>query len=226
MSSNDDHRPPSVRLGRVTEVATFRRSYRGPFLPTTPGEAEIDAVLSAGLSAPSSKDAKPWRLHVVTSAATLSAIAEDVVAAEGIDTYVPVDPVSGQPHARFTSTVIESAEVLEAAPLAIFIENTGAFSVGRQTLLSVPPDHLAGALLGHGLEILGIGGAIQAMWLAAADLGLAGVFIGDVLIVEEAISSRLGLSGDLIGVLALGYPEDRERAWGERPVDLSAVTRR
>lgn len=211
--------------GRVARVAVNRRSYRGPFLSEVPTSGEIDEVLAAGLAAPSSKDARPWRFHLVTDAPTLSAIADDVVAAEGVESYVPVDPVSGRPHERYVSTVLESAEALAASPAAIFIENSGAFSVGRSALISAPPDHLAGALLGHGLEILGIGGAIQSMWLTAVDLGLAGVFIGDVLIAEDLISSRLGIRGDLIGVLIIGRPSDPERAWSARSIDLGAVAR-
>lgn len=43
------------------------------------------------------------------------------------------------------------------------------------------------------------------MWLAATERGLAGVFMGDVLIAEQQIRARLGMEGDLVGVVALGF---------------------
>lgn len=198
--------------GRVVAVALQRRSYRGPFVPQVPAPDIVDAVLAAGSAAPSSKNARPWRFHVVDDPQVLVELASAVRSADGIEDYVPADPLTGLPHERYTSTVVESADTLAAAPLAIFIENRGEFSVGRETLLAAPADHLRQALMGHGLEMLGIGGAVVSMWLAASDLGLAGVFMGDVLIAEDQISSRLGLEGDLIGVLVLGWPASEERS--------------
>ncbi len=61
------------------------------------------------------------------------------------------------------------------------------------------------ALTGYGFEMIGLGAMMQNMWLAARAQGLEGVFMGDVLVAEAAIQSRLGFRGDLVGVLALGY---------------------
>jgi len=162
-------------------------------------------ITRAGLSAPSSKNAQPWCLHVVADRATLQDIARGVRDAANSDTYVPVDPETGEPRPDWESTVRESAEVLRQVPLGIFVENRGEFSRGRRTLARATGETLSAALVGYTFEVVGLGAAIQNMWLASQARGLAGVFMGDILIAEQAIRQRLAMTGDLVGVLALGY---------------------
>ena len=57
------------------------------------------------------------------------------------------------------------------------------------------------------LECAGIGAAVQNMWLAAEVLGLKAAFMGDVGIDEEHIANWLGMQGDVVGALALGYSD-------------------
>jgi nitroreductase len=103
--------------------------------------------------------------------------------------------------------VRESAEVLRQVSVAVFVENLGAFSTGRRTLASLPPTRLRGCLVGYTFEILGIGAAIENMWLAASALGVQGAYMGDLVIAEDLIAERLGMEMDLVGVLALGYSD-------------------
>lgn len=185
-----------------------RRSVRSGFRDDPVPEASIERVVAAGLSAPSSKNAQPWRLHVVTQRDLLADLAAAVQTAKDAERYVPIDPATGEPHAEWTSTVSESAEVLGAVPLAIFVENAGRFSAGRRTVARAPDAVRENALVGYGFEMVGLGAAIQSMWLAAGLEGLVGVFMGDVLIAEQTIRDRLGVTGDLVGVLALGRSDD------------------
>jgi hypothetical protein len=60
---------------------------------------------------------------------------------------------------------------------------------------------------GFGLEMIGIGAAIENMWLAAEALGVRVAFMGDVAIAEGGIRAALGIAGDLAGVLALGFSD-------------------
>jgi len=184
-----------------------RRSTRADFTGEPIVRESLEAIMACGLAAPSSKNAQPWRLHVVTDRALIADLAHAVRTSPDIDDYVPHDPRTGRPIPRYVSTVRESADVLEQVPAAIFVENLGAFSGGRATLAAAPHDALVGSLVGYTLEIIGIGAAIQNMWVAAHSLGVGVAFMGDVLIAEPAIRSRLGLTGDLIGVLAMGYSD-------------------
>lgn len=142
---------------------------------------------------------------------TIAAATE--VADEG-ERYVPHDPVTGEPWPQWTSTVTESAQVLRECAVGIFIENLGIFSRGRDTLAAVPTANLVGSLVGYTFEIVGIGAAIQNMWVAATALGVVGTFMGDVAIAEASIRDLLGIDRDLVGVLALGL---RDEAAGSRP---------
>jgi nitroreductase len=182
-----------------------RRATRANFTGRPIPEAVLGAIVRCGLAAPSSKNAHPCRLHVVSHSAVLDDLACAVETSEGAESYVPDDPLTGEPRPDWPSTVVESADVLRQASTAIFIENRGPFSRGRRILINAIQAGRLGSLVGYGLEVVGIGAAVENMWIAAEALGLRGCFMGDVVNAEEAIARRLGLESDLMGVLALGY---------------------
>ena len=189
--------------------ATLERRSTRSFLSGEPLAPDLLAlIVRCGLAAPSSKNARPWRFHVVTEPRTLRQVSATVEAAEGSDQYVPHDPKTGLPRPEYQSTVQESAEVLRTCVAGIFVENRGVFSRGRRTLIDVSREALAASMVGYGLELLGVGAAIENMLLAANSLGVGATFMGDVLIAEQPISESLGFVGDLMGVVALGYPAE------------------
>lgn len=181
-----------------------RRSVRTGFEDIdVPGDIAED-IVECGLSAPSSKNAQPWRLHVVNNQGTLTQIAKDVISAKGPGAeFIPHDPITGEPRLEYRDTVQESAHVLGNVPLGIFIENLGRFSVSREVVANAKINSY-GAVFGFGLEYIGLGACIENMWLAAEAYGYRAVFMGDVAIAEESIKERLNISGDLVGVLAVG----------------------
>jgi nitroreductase len=190
---------------RVIATICERRSIREGFLDEPIATEVIEDIVRCGLAAPSSKNAQPWRLHVVTDRAIIVELADQVQNARDADSYVPIDPRTGGKRTDWPSTVSESAEVLRSVSLAIFVENLGSFSAGRASVSHAADTVRESAILGYSLELVGIGAAVQSMWLAAHTHGLGGVFMGDVLIAEKSIQARLGLRGDLLGVLALAY---------------------
>ncbi len=192
-------------VAHVVATICSRRSIRDGFIDEPVAHETVAEIVRCGLAAPSSKNAQPWRFHVVTNRRTIGAIADDVQAARGGDSYVPIDPTTGEKRPDWPSTVSESVAILRSVSLAIFVENLGAFSAGRARVAHADAEFRESAMLGYSLELLGIGAAIQSMWLGAHASGLSGVFMGDVLIAENAISKRLGVAGDLVGVLALGH---------------------
>jgi len=200
--------PSSWATTAVTATIAQRRSVRAGFDGRPVPKAQLREIVSAGLAAPSSKNARPWRLHVVSNGGLLREIADAAAMAQDADTYVPRDPTTGLPRPNWPSSVAESADVLRQVSTAIFVENCGAFSNGRRTLAAASSERLMGSLVGYTFEILGIGAAIENMWLAANALGVAVAFMGDIVIAEEEIVRRLNLRLDLIGVLALGYSDE------------------
>lgn len=178
---------------------------RDGFLAQPVPASVIQDIVHCGLDAPSSKNAQPWRVHVVSDRDVLKQLADAVQTAKDADRYVPTNPVTGEARPGFVSTVAESAEILRKAALGLFIESWQSFSGGRAALAQASDEHRRSALTGYALDMIGIGALMQNMWLAAQAHGLGGVFMGDVMIAEEVIRSRLDMEGDLLGVLALGY---------------------
>lgn len=164
----------------------------------------VELILHAGLSAPSSKNASPWRLHVVTDRTLIGEIADVVEKAPGAEGYAPADPSTGLLR-QWSSTVAESAGFLRDCQVAVFVENRGLFSNGRQRLAQTRSDRMADALVGYTYETLGVGAAIQNMQLAASGFGLQSRFMGDVGVAESYIKDRLQIEVDLVGVVVLGY---------------------
>ncbi len=203
--------PPSTAAALaknpVVDVILRRRSVRSGFTDRPIPVPVLEDVVRCGLSAPSSKNARPARFHVVTDGKLLDALACDVEGSSDIENYVPFDPATGRPRPEWSSTVLESAAVLRGARAGIFVENTGAFSRGRETLIRASAQALSGSIQGYTFEMLGVGAAIQNMWIAAVSHGLSGVFMGDIVIAETAIKRRLRIPLDLVGVLALGYAD-------------------
>jgi nitroreductase len=198
---DEEARPP------VIAAMLARRSIREGFDSRPVPARTIREIVRCGLAAPSSKNAQPWRMHVVTDRPTLGLMAGAVEHADGADEYVPHDPATGRPRQPYVSTVRESAQVLREVSAAIFVENRGLFSNGRSALAGASHPALADSLVGFSLEMIGIGAAIENMWLAAEALGVRVAFMGDVVIAEDDIRRRLGIAGDLVGVLALGFSD-------------------
>ncbi|ABM16754.1 nitroreductase [Mycolicibacterium vanbaalenii PYR-1] len=189
----------------VIDLMLARRSVREGFASTAIPVTQLEAIVACGLAAPSSKNAQPWRLHVVQSRTELVDLAAAVRGAGDAETYVPYDPSTGEPHPQYRSSVAESADVLGGASAAIFIENRGVFSGGRRAVVNATREALTGSITGYGFELIGLGAAIENMWLAANALGIGATFMGDVVIAEEAIKRVVSVTGDVVGVLALGH---------------------
>ncbi len=209
----DDVRTDNATIRSILE----RRSTRERFTSDPVDRADIELILRCGLAAPSSKDSQPWRFHVVTDRVQLQFLADLVANAEDADRYVPHDPETGEPRPEFHSTVAESADVLRTAAAAIFIENLGHFSRGRARLLEAGPEAVRASIVGYGLELIGIGAAIENMLLAAHSLGLGAAFMGDVMIAEDGINEILGVDVDLTGVLTLAHSAERPLPRSDRP---------
>ena len=92
-----DAPPDDEARPRVIAAMLARRSIRERFDRQLIPEPVLREVVRCGLAAPSSKNAQPWRMHVVTDRATLGGLADAVDHAVGVDEYVPHDPATGRP---------------------------------------------------------------------------------------------------------------------------------
>lgn len=192
----------------ITTLIQSRRSIRYGFAEREVPSDAIEQIVKSGLAAPSSKNAQPWHIHVVRERDDLCHLSDLVNRAKAAERFLPIDPRDGKPR-QWKSTVAESARILGSASLGLFIENTGEFSSGRAEILKANGNTQKSALIGYGFEMIGLGALVQNMWLTAHYYGLAGVFMGDVVAAEESIRRNLGMTGDLVGVLAVGYTIDQ-----------------
>ncbi len=197
-----ENTPPLT--SEIAQLICGRRSVRGGFSDRSVDEDLVRLIVYCGCCAPSSKNAQPWRIHVVQAREVLRSVASAVEEANAeLESFVPLDPITGVPHDEWETTVLESAQVLREVPLGLFIENRGEFSYSRRAVADAAD--VGAVLMTYSLEVLGLGALIQNMWLAAEAQGLSGVFMGDILVAEPHIRETLGMTGDLVGVLALGY---------------------
>ena len=196
--SGGEMRPP------VIDAMLARRSVREGFDGRPVPAAVIQQIIRCGLAAPSSKNAQPWRLHVVMDQSLLELLAQAVQQAPGADEYVPHDPetVARGPHMCQPSASQPRCCAMFPPPYSL---RTGACSARPDTLAKVSRPALAASLVGYGLEMIGIGACVENMWLAAEALGVQVAFMGDVVVADDEIRRRLRIAGDLVGVLALGY---------------------
>ncbi len=184
-----------------------RRSVRNGYDAQEIPRAMLERIVRCGMAAPSSKGANPLRLTVVTDRRRMAALADVVIAAPGVNDFTPHDPQTGLPRPQWESTVVESARILPQVAAGVFVENAGPFSGGRRALLDADPRERELAVIGFELELAGLGAAVENMWLASIAEGLSAAFLGDVGVAEAAIKQDLGIKGDLLGVLVLGYAD-------------------
>jgi nitroreductase len=208
----------------VVNLICGRRSVRSGYNDRTIPRLTLERIVLCGLAAPCSKRATPWRFTVVTDRRRLADLAVAVKTAPGVDDYVPHDPRTGLARPELGSTVIESANVLAEVAAGVFIENAGPFSGGRRALLNADPSSRELAMIGFELELAGLGAALENMWLAAIAEGLSAAFMGDVGVAEPAIKLELGIRGDLLGVLVVGYADQRQLPLRRSP-DASSLVR-
>ncbi len=181
------------------EVIAARRSIRRfedrPIAPEA-----LEAILMAGIQAPSAKNRQPWRLVVVQGerrAEMLAAMRAGIA--------------RSQAQGENTGSAEHTARAMEQAGATVFVFN---------------PDGLA-PWLAHSIEqnfrelmdVQSIGAAIQNMILAAEDLGLGSLWIGDVLYAYEELTAWLGESGVMVAAISFGHPAESPAARPRKAYD-------
>jgi nitroreductase len=180
------------------EAISARRSIR-KFKNTPIADETLRAILQAAIQAPSGKNEQPWRFVVVREDKRAEMIR---IMREGID-YVETLGISPG-SSRWTATVMEHA------PVTIFVFNDGT-------------EHTPGKLMwdepGDVVDVQSIGAAIQNMLLAAQDLGLGTLWIGDVFYAYNELIAWLGETHQLVAAVAAGYPDESPAARPRKPLE-------
>ena len=163
----------------------------------------LEKIIKCAKFAPSSKDAQPWKFYVIQNKKIIIKIGEILINSKNKDKE-PCDPKTGKKVFAFTSSVKMSGEIIKRSPCLIIIENACPFSWNRKEVMkSKFRDRAIG---GHDSEFLSIGAAMQNICLSAHAIGLATTIMADVIVEEKEIKKLLGIKGDLVVGIPIGYP--------------------
>ena len=174
---------------KIGEAIIKRRSVRKYQSQPVPREL-IGQVLEAATLAPSGKNAQPWEFIV------LEGQEKDTIADMMEAGAEQLEAMSGS-----SGSVRNSARIIREAPVVIMVYNPrkreGAGPL-QQVLWTV--------------DTQSVGAAIQNLLLKAVELGLGSVWICNVLVAREQISTWLGREDEMIAAVALGWPAEEPAA--------------
>lgn len=180
------------------EAIAQRRSIR-QFKSTPIPDELIVKILNLAIQAPSGKNRQPWRFIVVKEDRRPEMIS---IMRAGIE------------KARKSGGDLGSSErttdVMEQAPVTIFIFNPYAESVDGKRTSNV-------------VDTQSVGAAIQNMLLAAQEFGLGTLWICDVFYAYSELCAWLDQTHEMIAAVSLGYTDEQPKARPRRPVDEVTV---
>lgn len=186
-----------------------RRSIRSFSAAELPRDA-IEAIIKAGIEAPSAKNIQPWRFVVVEGAAKQGML-EAMKA--GLD-----KEAAGEGFFDNAKDFIKwpglSMRIMAQAPVTVFVVNPEAAALA---LPAGVPEHLAALSLTQS-----VGAAIQNMCLAATALGVGSLWICDVFFAMRELCAWLGTNEEIMAAVALGYTEEKPARRGRKAFE--AVT--
>lgn len=181
------------------QAIAARRSIRRFQDTPIPGDL-IRTILTAATQAPSGKNQQPWRFVVVTGDKRRDMVR---VMREGI--------AGVKARGEDLGSAEWTAQIMEQAPVSVFVFNPH----GSPPYLAHSIDEMFQDLV----NIQSIGAAIQNMLLAAQDLGIGSLWIGDILFAYDELCRWLGQPGAMIATIALGYPGEAPEARPRLPLD-------
>lgn len=197
----------------VREIIAARHSCRS-FEAEKLNDEDLGAILLAGAQAPSSGNRQPWRFLILSDAAMrhdISCCMRECVDNNALES----NHVLG---AGEIGSIRVSARVIDEAPIVVLVYYSGNSISNNGTT------HNPFTLV----DMQGIGACIQNMALAAEEMGIASLWICDVLYAEKAIASTVGFSGlPLAAALALGYEKrsGHKAKLAKRSVSESIINR-
>lgn len=191
------------------EAIRNRRSIR-KYQDRSLSKEQIEAVLDAGILAPSSKNRQPWNFYVLSDIdendnATPGA-KEEMLAAfrKGLDRERAGEDMLLPNNNQHIAGAQYSLKIMEEAPVTIFVTN----SLGYKLKENLTPEERIAEIC----NIQSIGAALENMSLAACHLGLGSLWICDIFFAYEELSQWLKAEGQLLAAMTLGYPAESPKA--------------
>lgn len=181
----------------------FQRKSTRSFDPSrSVSRAGIEHILSAGLQAPSPKNRQPWHFYVTDSREIRISVAR-------VMRNSLAELKKGRIHANRDTTDLEMAEisadiVSEAPTLVLIGYDRDASNEHGETL--------EWGLTAQAFEVgdlQAIGAAVQNMLLQAEEMGIASLWMCDVLYAHDEICALLNLKTPFVAAVVFGYEGQR-----------------
>ena len=172
------------------------------FLKKSVKKQLITDILDAGRVAPSAKNRQPWK-YIVFADSTKEELLERMEAGldreEHISATMPKSSF-GLPDARNT------LRIMREAPVVIIILNTN----GTSPFIPINADDRITEIC----DTLSIGASVQNILLKATETGLGTLWIANTCFAYKELTEYLDTDSQLVGAIALGYPDECP---GQRP---------
>ena len=174
-----------------TEVIERRRSIRR-FQKKGVSKEMILQILEAARQAPSAKNAQPWRFLVLGPQSRDAAL-------NAMDAGIRcrMDTLKNRP---LLASAVHTLRIMKSAPVLILVVNpTGG----------APADSISGAArVMELLDTMSVGAAVENLLLEAEALKLGALWIGNTFFAYDEITSALAIQGQLLGAVAVGWPDE------------------
>lgn len=193
------------------EIIKQRRSIRKFSVEEIP-ERFLEAILEAGSWAPSAKNRQPWFFLVSRS----DQHRQDML---GKMRYAIQCALKREPDRRDLRMALETVDIMNTSPIIIFV-------CYRQGLADTHDDGVNWPLSATELEvvdILSIGAAVENMLLKIQELGLGGLWCGDVLYAYPELMEELGIEYPMVSAICIGYPLEFPPAKPRIPLPQSYI---
>lgn len=164
-------------------------------------DSDIRDILASAINAPSAKNRQPWKFIVVQGDAKkdmLNAFSRGIEREETGDAALLPGSKQHIDAAKYTISIMEQA------PAIIFVANV----MGKGIFEELSREERVFEIC----NIQSISAAIQNMLLEATHKGLGGLWICDIFFAYQELNEWLNVDGELLAVIALGYPDEFPRA--------------
>ena len=168
---------------------------------------DIEKLIEAARHAPSAKNRQPWKYIVYTGAEKeklLNAM-EQGLEREAAEHNLLPKSAFGLPDAFHT------LQVMRQAPVVIVVMNTN----GQSPYEEIDTDRRLSEIC----DSLSIGASIENMLLKATQLGLGTLWIANTCFAYHDMMQVIQSPGQLIGAVALGYPDEQPSKRPRKPLE-------
>ncbi len=173
-----------------------RRSIR-KYTQEVVSKADIEKIIQAGILAPSAKNRQPWKYIVFTEDAKRSLLDE---MEKGLQRERDGKMLLPKSHMALPDA-FHTLKAMREAPVLILIENWN----GKSPFQNIDSEERITEIC----DTLSIGASVQNMLLTATELGYGTLWIANTCFAYDELVHHLGISGQLVGAISLGYPSEQ-----------------